>query len=76
MRYNDKFSELGGYSVWDGSLGWQLTLEIERLDKANKRKRKALKQMTKAVEKRNARIEDLEETVHHLRNFIDNVLGG
>lgn len=71
MRYNNKFSELGGYSVWNGSLGWQLTLEIERLDKANKRKRKALKQMTKALEKRNKEIEELKECVKQLEKEVD-----
>lgn len=60
------FSELDGVSVWDTTVEWQLVQEIERLDKANRRKRKALRELTKAVEQRNKEIEDLLEQIAFL----------
>ena len=66
MKYNSMFSELDGVSVWDTTVEWQLVQEIERLDKANRRKRKALRELTKAVEQRNKEIEDLLEQIAFL----------
>ena len=66
MKYNCMFSELDGVSVWDTTVEWQLVQEIERLDKANRRKRKALRELTKAVEQRNKEIEDLLEQMAFL----------
>lgn len=67
MDYNSvDFSRIGKDSSWDRDLSTNLCFEIINIDEANRRKRKALKQMTKAVKKRNARIEELEEYVKQL----------
>ena len=74
MRYNSKLSKLEAYSMRDVNLGWQLTCEIERLDKANKRKRKALRELTKAVKKRNEKIKELEEKIERVDYFMEDLL--
>lgn len=72
MKYNlVHFSHVGKDSRWDTDLSANLCFEIINIDGANRRKRKALKQMTKAVERRNARIEELEELVIKLDQEID-----
>lgn len=72
MKFNNWFaSGYGDDSRWDETISCELGDEIERIDKANRRKRKALKQMTKAVERRNARIEELEALVIKLDQEID-----
>lgn len=71
MDYNSVcFSHIGKDSSWDRDLSVNLCFEIINIDEANRRKRKALKQMTKAVKKRNARIEELEEYVKQLEKEI------
>lgn len=71
MDYNSVcFSHIGKDSNWDRDLSVNLCFEIINIDEANRRKRKALKQMTKAVKKRNARIEELEEYVKQLEKEI------
>lgn len=72
MKFNNWFaSGYGDDSRWDETISCELGDEIERIDKANRRKRKALKQMIKAVERRNARIEELEALVIKLDQEID-----
>lgn len=72
MQFNNWFATgYGSDSRWDEEISCELANEIERIDQANRRKRKALKQMTKAVERRNARIEELEELVIKLNQEID-----
>lgn len=72
MKYNlVHFSHVGKDSRWDTDLSTNLCFEIINIDEANRRKRKALKQMTKAIKKRNARIEELEERVKELDDEID-----
>lgn len=44
--------------------------EIIRLDRANRRKRRALRQMNKAIE-RNKYIDELEDTIIDLQNQLD-----
>lgn len=72
MEYNcAHFSHVGKDSNWDTGLSANLCFEIINIDQANRRKRKALKQMTKAMKKRNARIEELEEHVKQLEEEIE-----
>lgn len=72
MQFNNWFATgYGSDSRWDEEISCELANEIERIDQANRRKRKALKQMTKAVERRNARIEELEELVIKLNQEND-----
>lgn len=67
MEYNSvDFSHVGKDSLWDEGLSANLCFEIISIDDANRRKRKALKQMTKAMKKRNSRIEELEEYIKEL----------
>ncbi len=67
MEYNSvDFSHVGKDSLWDEGLSVNLCFEIISIDDANRRKRKALKQMTKAMKKRNSRIEELEEYIKEL----------
>lgn len=72
MKFNNWFATgYGSDSRWDEEISCELANEIERIDQANRRKRKALKQMTKAMEKRNACIEELEEHVKELEEEIE-----
>lgn len=74
MDYNCvHFSQIGKDSRWDRDLSISLSFEIIKIDEANRRKRKVLKQMTKAIKKRNARIEELEEYVKELEKEIDDL---
>lgn len=67
MEYNSvDFSHVGKDSLWDEGLSTNLCFEIISIDDANRRKRKTLKQMTKAMKKRNSRIEELEEYIKEL----------
>lgn len=72
MKFNNWFATgYGSDSRWDEEISCELANEIERIDQANRRKRKTLKQMTKAMKKRNARIEELEEYIKQLEKEID-----
>lgn len=52
---------------WDtGSMNGALIVEIERLDKANKRKKKALRQMNKALQRKNEEIKQLEDYIDEI----------
>lgn len=74
MEYNCvHFSHVGKDSNWDADLSASLCFEIINIDEANRRKRKALKQMTKAIKKRNASIEELEQRVKQLEKEIDDL---
>lgn len=71
MEYNSvDFSHVGKDSLWDKGLSANLCFEIINIDDANRRKRKELKQMTKAMKKRNSRIEELEEYIKELEKEI------
>ena len=60
MKFNNWFATgYGDDSRWDETISCELADEIERIDNANRRKRKALKQMIKAVERRTKKIEGL-----------------
>lgn len=75
MEYNSvDFSHVGKDSKWDAGLSANLCFEIINIDDANRRKRKALKQMTKALEKRNEEIEELKEYIIYIKNQIDILL--
>lgn len=77
MEYNCvDFSHVGKDSNWDTDLSVNLCFEIINIDAANRRKRKALKQMTKAIKKRNASIEELEQHIKQLEKEIDDLNGG
>lgn len=72
MKFNNWFaSGLGKDSRWDEELTCELTNEIENIDHANRRKRKALRELTKVVEERNAYIEKLENEIDILTDEID-----
>lgn len=72
MKFNNWFaSGYGDDSRWDETISCELADEIVRIDKANRRKRKALKQMIKAVERRTKIIEGLEEYTEYLENEND-----
>lgn len=69
MKFNNWFATgYGDDSRWDETISCELADEIERIDNANRRKRKALKQMIKAVERRTKIIEGLEEYTEYLEN--------
>lgn len=63
-------SGLGDDSRWDEKISCELGDEIERIDRANRRKRKALRELTKAIEERNEIIKVLENHVIYLRHEI------
>lgn len=63
-------SGLGDDSRWDEKISCELGDEIERIDQANRRKRKALRELTKAVEERNEIIKVLENHVDYLEHEI------
>lgn len=72
MKYNYYMaSGLGDDSRWDEKISCELGDEIERIDRANRRKRKALRELTKAIEERNERIEELEDHIEYLEERID-----
>lgn len=71
MKYNYYMaSGLGDDSRWDEKISCELGDEIERIDQANRRKRKALRELTKAVEERNEIIKVLENHVDYLEHEI------
>lgn len=71
MKFNNWFATgLGGDSRWDEEISCELANEIERIDQANRRKRKALRELTKAVEERNEIIKVLENHVVYLEHEI------
>lgn len=71
MKYNYYMaSGLGDDSRWDEKISCELGDEIERIDRANRRKRKALRELTKAIEERNELIKVLENHVVYLRREI------
>lgn len=71
MKYNYYMaSGLGDDSRWDEKISCELGDEIERIDRANRRKRKALRELTKAIEERNEIIKVLENHVIYLRHEI------
>lgn len=71
MKFNNRFaSGYGDDSRWDETISCELADEIVRVDKANRRKRKALKQMTKAVERLEEYTEDLENENDRLKKYI------
>lgn len=78
MRYNSKFTEC---SVWDSDLSLQLTCEIEQLDKAHKRAKRALRQQQQAINYRNKVIgnllkknDELDLVLHDLEIKLDELI--
>lgn len=75
MKFNDKFAtNYGDDSRWDEKMTCELVVEIERIDQANRRKRKALRELTKAVEKRNNRIKELEAMISVIGIELDKLI--
>lgn len=72
MKFNNWFATgYGGDSRWDEKMTCELADEIENIDQANRRKRKALRELTKAIEERNKEIEELEKHVKDLEEEIE-----
>lgn len=72
MKFNNWFATgYGENSRWDEKMPCELADEIENIDQANRRKRKALRKLTRVVEERNEEIEELEEHVKELEEEIE-----
>lgn len=75
MKFNDKFAtNCGDDSRWDEKMSCELVVEIERIDQANRRKRKALRELTRAVEKRNKHIKELEAMISVIGIELDKLI--
>lgn len=75
MKFNDKFAtNCGNDSRWDEKMSCELVVEIERIDQANRRKRKVLRELTRAVEKRNNRIKELEAMISVIGIELDKLI--
>lgn len=72
MKFNNWYATgYGDDSCWDETMTCELADEIENIDQANRRKRKALRELTRAVKERNEEIEELEKHVKDLQEKID-----